>query len=407
MKFSFYLDKRNTQQGTCRIMCRYTHNSQLTRFAAKIRGNTIRIICEAWSENSQRVKRSQKYPYHIRINQELNEIEKKANDIINQLIFERRVNPSVSLFRDLYFKGKTEGHFFDCYNKMIRQKEKERNSDTLRGHKNTLDRLKSFQNENGNISFSAIGQEFFDSYISFAERYVSERTGKGIMPRTIQKDITNIITFMNYSLKREWHSNTRHQHIDRPARIFKVAKEHKHLDMQEMFRIQYAKLPDHLSMSRDIFIFLCQSGLRIGEFLGIDRNDIAQGVLSYLKEKQKGEKERSWNRITMTSDMTAFFEKYPQGTKYKSMQTINKHLKQISEIVGIEKGISTHYGRHTFINVAAKAGVDQRVISRTAGHSSEKVTSKHYLKVVQIQDGPTQMQESIDAYREEYLKGAG
>lgn len=62
-------------------------------------------------------------------------------------------------------------------------------------------------------------------------------------------------------------------------------------------------------------------------------------------------------------------------------QTMNSHLKAIAAIVGIEKNLTTHVARKTFITLLHGKGMGLKVLSVMAGHTNTAMTEKHYLKV--------------------------
>lgn len=53
---------------------------------------------------------------------------------------------------------------------------------------------------------------------------------------------------------------------------------------------------------------------------------------------------------------------------------INKYLRKIAELAGIEKSISFHIARHSFAKVAKQRGTDNAKLKELLGHSSLKVT---------------------------------
>lgn len=57
---------------------------------------------------------------------------------------------------------------------------------------------------------------------------------------------------------------------------------------------------------------------------------------------------------------------------------LNKHLKKLAELAGIEKKITSYTPRDTWTNIGLDMGIDIRDISSGLGHSSIEVTDKHY-----------------------------
>ena len=65
-----------------------------------------------------------------------------------------------------------------------------------------------------------------------------------------------------------------------------------------------------------------------------------------------------------------------------SNQKMNAYLKEIADLTGIEKNLSTHTARHTFATTVTLANqISIEVVSKMLGHSSINMTKK-YARVV-------------------------
>ncbi len=69
--------------------------------------------------------------------------------------------------------------------------------------------------------------------------------------------------------------------------------------------------------------------------------------------------------------------------KNDKLKRFNKHLKEIAQLAGIKKKISSYSARDTWTNIGLDLGIDIRQISSGLGHSSIEVTEKHYGKTIQ------------------------
>jgi len=65
--------------------------------------------------------------------------------------------------------------------------------------------------------------------------------------------------------------------------------------------------------------------------------------------------------------------------KEKMIRKINKDLKEIANLVGIETELTTYVARHSYATILKKSGIATAVISEAMGHDSEK-TTKIYLE---------------------------
>jgi integrase/recombinase XerD len=67
-----------------------------------------------------------------------------------------------------------------------------------------------------------------------------------------------------------------------------------------------------------------------------------------------------------------------------SNQKFNSYLKEIADILGIEKRLSHHNGRKTFASTALLYNdVPMEIVSELLGHSNMLITQESYGKIVQ------------------------
>ena len=79
-----------------------------------------------------------------------------------------------------------------------------------------------------------------------------------------------------------------------------------------------------------------------------------------------------------------FQNEYDLGNKIIpkfSNQKINSYLKEIADIIGINKPLSHKIARKTFGSVLLYYNVPMKVVSKLMGHSSVLITEKHYADV--------------------------
>lgn len=100
-------------------------------------------------------------------------------------------------------------------------------------------------------------------------------------------------------------------------------------------------------------------------------------------------------------------DKLPAEVKKNLMQQvnsknslINKYLKQIAEMAGINKKLSMHIARHSFANIARQKNANVYDISNALGHSDIKVTEA-YLSQFDYQSQDKTMAMVFDSNKEE------
>jgi site-specific recombinase XerD len=56
------------------------------------------------------------------------------------------------------------------------------------------------------------------------------------------------------------------------------------------------------------------------------------------------------------------------------LRTYNKRLKRLSEMLKLEKPLSSYVSRHSWATIALRKGISVQVISEGMGHGNEKTT---------------------------------
>ncbi|NVO21554.1 MAG: site-specific integrase, partial [Bacteroidetes bacterium] len=140
---------------------------------------------------------------------------------------------------------------------------------------------------------------------------------------------------------------------------------------------------ERVNQVRDVYLFCCFTGLAFVDVKSLCQDDIEEREerLWIIKRRQKT---KNWCRIPLLAPAVCLLEKYkghPQRVKtglllpVPSNQRMNAYLKEIADLVGIEKNLSTHTARHTFATTVTLANqVSIEVVSKMLGHSSINMT---------------------------------
>ena len=147
---------------------------------------------------------------------------------------------------------------------------------------------------------------------------------------------------------------------------------------------------ERLQQVKDVYIFCCFTGLAF-----VDVNSLAYSDLKTEDKKvwivKKRQKTKNWCNIPMLDPAVQIMNKYKnhpvckrKGTVLPVMtnQKMNAYLKEIADLCGIKKNLSTHTARHTFATTVTLANqISIEVVSKMLGHSSISMTKK-YARVV-------------------------
>lgn len=147
-----------------------------------------------------------------------------------------------------------------------------------------------------------------------------------------------------------------------------------------------------LSSVRDLFIFCCYTGLAFNEMSNLEEKHIIEGFdgFKWIKMiREKTQKEISIPLLPKAREILSQQLGCTAGTKKYIFKTIsnqkfNSYLKEIAEIVNIQKNLTHHTARKTFATtVLLYNDIPMEIVSELLGHSNITTTQEHYGKIVQ------------------------
>jgi site-specific recombinase XerD len=147
---------------------------------------------------------------------------------------------------------------------------------------------------------------------------------------------------------------------------------------------------ERMQQVKDVYLFCCFTGLAFVDVSSLKAGDIIQKGNDLWIKKQR-QKTKNWCHIPLLPPAIKILEKYNThpSCQMKGLllpvltnQKMNAYLKEIADITGINKSLSTHTARHTFATTVTLANqVSMEVVSKMLGHSSMNMTKK-YARVV-------------------------
>lgn len=150
---------------------------------------------------------------------------------------------------------------------------------------------------------------------------------------------------------------------------------------------------DRLSVQRDIFVFQCLTGCRVGDLMRLTRKNIKDGILIYMPHKTKDINNVREAIIPLDLLALELVKKYDGVDRdgrlfpFISAQKYNKAIKEILTVCGITRVVyirntvtgeheqknlnmiaSSHIARKTFINSLYSRVQDPEIIGQMSGH---------------------------------------
>ena len=166
-----------------------------------------------------------------------------------------------------------------------------------------------------------------------------------------------------------------------------------YLTTEELEKLETKNFSQHrLEQVRDLFIFCCYTGLAYNEMVKLQYKHIVDGFDGYKWIKMIREKTNKEISIPLLPKAQMILSDKASGSGSEiryvfesiSNQKFNSYLKEIAEIVGLEKNLTHHTARKTFATtVLLYNDVPMEIVSELLGHSKITTTQEHYGKIVQ------------------------
>ena len=256
---------------------------------------------------------------------------------------------------------------------------------TYERYKTSLDHIKKFIAYKYKVSDMVLT----DMNFSFANDYEFYlKTVRSCSHNTTIKYIKNLKTVIYFAIKREWLVNNpldRYKgKLERVDKEFLTEKELNTIEMKEFDN-------ERLNEVRDVFVFCCYTGLAYSDVAKLNNKNIVIGIKGGKQINLKRTKTNVTANIPLLSKPLQLLQKY-QNDEFcifndkllpvKSNQKQNAYLKEIANICGCGKKLTTHTARHTFATLMLTKGASIESVSSMLGHTNIK-TTQIYGKIVE------------------------
>jgi len=168
--------------------------------------------------------------------------------------------------------------------------------------------------------------------------------------------------------------------------------EREFLSKEEIQMMLYKKLhAPRLELVRDVFIFCCYTGLSYSDVKKLTKNNLVKGIDGEMWIKTNRVKTNTPSNIPLLPTALMILDNYKDHVDVingdvllpvLSNQKSNAYLKEIADLCGINKNLTTHLARHTFATtITLSNGVPIESVSKMLGHKSLR-TTQHYAKIL-------------------------
>lgn len=379
VKVLFVLSKsKMNMKGLCPLICRITYNNKRKEFSTG-----FLVSEDEWNAKSQVI--TSKTAYAKNVNTHLNKMYRDVLSTYSEVVIDNTIF-SVQDIYNAYMGTSKKGilyvvEYFDDYLlKIKRLVGKDMEESTWKKFENALMHLKSFikwKYEQQDMLLRDVNL-FFIQELEFYLKAV-----KNLANATIYKILQRFKKVMMHAENEGMISRT-------PFALYKsvtVKKEVIYLTFEELQELEtYTITQPRLNLVRNLFVFCCYTGLPYYEMSTLSAKNIERGFdknLWLIVDRKKTDKSY---RVPLLPKAVGIMREYLGGEGLifpkLSNQKFNSYLKEIADIVGIEKNLTHHIARKTFAStVLLYNDVPIEIVSELLGHSSIKVTQESYARL--------------------------
>lgn len=376
-KVLFYANGSKEKNGIVPIMGRMTINGTVAKFSGK-----QCISKELWDAKGNKAKGKSKEARDLNLTWD----NIKAQIIKHyQRISDREAFVTAEMVRNAYqgigTKYETLLRAFDKENEAFAKRVgKDRSIRTYQKYLVIRKYLAEFiktEFKRTDISMNELTEEFIRDYCL----YLSNEVGLAQSSVWICSiPLKHIVTTAHYNGK-----------IPRnPFANYHVDPDHKErgfLTDEELDSITNIDLSDsNMALSKDLFVFGCWTGISFIDMknLTVDNLININGSLWISSRRQKTGVPFQIKLLDIPMQILKRYEPFRQGKELFAMSNshsmINKHLKKIAKVCGIEKRVSYHLSRHSFAVIALNYDMPIESVSKILGYTNI-TTTQVYAKV--------------------------
>lgn len=213
------------------------------------------------------------------------------------------------------------------------------------------------------------------------------KTDRRCAHNTVMKNLKNFKKIIRIAMTNGWLENDpfreKHIHMEQVERAF--LEKHEFLHVLE----KQIDIP-RIRQVRDIFCFCCLTGLAFTDVQQLKPEHIVKDINGMDWIRKARQKTRNMCNIPLLDAARKILERYNDNPYCQahgvllpvcSNQKMNAYLKELADICGIRKHLSTHCARHTFATLTLASGATIENVAKMLGHANTNMT-RHYARIL-------------------------
>lgn len=156
----------------------------------------------------------------------------------------------------------------------------------------------------------------------------------------------------------------------------------KFLTEEEVEAVMTATMPtEGINKVRDLFIIQCYTGLAYSDLMTFDFSKSVKRGNNYVLTGKRTKTNEGYYIVLMPVVMD-ILKKYDYKLPRMSNAQYNLRLKIVADAAGIDKAISSHWGRKTCGYILLNNGFSIEAVAKVLGHADIKTTQTTYAKIL-------------------------
>ncbi len=324
--------------------------------------------------------------YATQINGRLAVIQSNAESIYRDAI-EKGTMPHRDKFREMIlgksYAVKEERDLMTDYNAFIEYHESKGTSKGSLSHLLILrTHLEQFAKRHRYaLTYDNINLSFYGKFLHYLQNY-EHRKDMTYEENTVGNFIKKLKMFLNWAKGNGWNPYDFYLHPE-----FKISEkrvDNVYLEQSELDTLANLDLSNRpfLNNTRAWFLIACETGMRYSDYPQLRKGNIKEVTEGYDYTYQPRKTSRSSKvKVTVPLSITAVKVLLRFGFEMPapaSNQKMNKGLKELMRLAGVDKAIGTHTARRTFATLRYKDNLyPVQAIMKITGHRTEKEFYKY------------------------------
>jgi integrase len=309
--------------------------------------------------------------------------------------------------RRLNLSNSAKSKFFEAWDRFIESKQvSARRKAMFKVVRNMMwryERVERMRNPSFYLSFDAMTNrtllyferflleevEYVDQYPQIYKNVPDRDLPKHRGPNTISHRMAILRTFIIWAIDNELTTNDPFKKYSIKAPVYGTPI---YITISERNTLYHAPMPSkRLQVVRDIFVFQCLIGCRVGDLLKLKRQNIMRGAIEYIPHKTKDGRPETV-RVPLNDTAKEIIARYDDADReallpFISAQKYNDYIKECFKIAGLDRYVtvlntqtreseqkhlyevaSSHMGRRTFVGNLYKQVKDPNLVGALSGH---------------------------------------